>query len=164
MELERIGVALRPRESREALDLGAALLRANAGAVWQAWFAFTLPPFVLCNALGLLLGLPWLGLLLTWWLKPLFDRVPLYVLSRAVFDRAPRWRETLRGQRAMPWGPVVAARGWLRLEPRSMPAADTARCGPSIRAVPSAGLPPPPIRRRRGPVPRPIGRRCDRRR
>ena len=116
MELERIGVALRPRESREALDLGAALLRANAGAVWQAWFAFTLPPFVLCNALGLLLGLPWLGLLLTWWLKPLFDRVPLYVLSRAVFDRAPRWRETLRGQRAMPWGPVVAALGWLRLD------------------------------------------------
>jgi len=116
MELERIGVALRPRESREALDLGAAILRANAGAVWPAWFAFTAPPFVLCNALGLLLGLPWLGLLLTWWLKPLFDRVPLYVLSRAVFDHAPRWREAVRGQRAMPWGPTVAALTWLRVD------------------------------------------------
>lgn len=116
MELERISVVLRPRESREALDLGAAMLRANAGAVWPAWFAFTLPAFVLCNALGLLLGLPWLGLLLMWWLKPLFDRVPLYVLSRAVFDRAPRWRETLRGQRALPWGPIAAALTWLRLD------------------------------------------------
>ena len=116
MELERIGVVLRPRESREALDLGAAMLRANATAVWPAWFAFTLPLFVLCNALGLLLGLPWLGLLLMWWLKPLFDRVPLYVLSRAVFDRAPCWRETLRGQHALPWGPTVAGLSWLRVD------------------------------------------------
>jgi hypothetical protein len=116
MELERISVVLRPRESREALDLGAAMLRANAGAVWPAWFALTVPAFVLCNALGLLLGLPWLGLLLVWWLKPLFDRVPLYVLSRAVFDRAPRWRETLRGHRALPWGPTVAGLSWLRID------------------------------------------------
>lgn len=116
MELERISVVLRPRESREALDLGAAMLRANAGAVWPAWFAFTLPAFVLCNALGVLLGLPWLGLLLVWWLKPLFDRVPLYVLSRAVFDRAPRWRETLRGQRKLPWAPTVAGLSWLRVD------------------------------------------------
>lgn len=116
MELERIGVVLRPRESRESLDLGTTLLRANATAVWSAWFAFSAPLFVLCNALALLLGLPWLGLLLTWWLKPLFDRVPLYVLSRAVFDRTPHWRETLRGQRAMPWRPTVAGLAWLRVD------------------------------------------------
>src|SRR5574337_290834 len=83
MELERIRVVLRPRVPREALDLGAAMLRANARAVWSAWFAFTLPLFVLCNALGVLLGLPWLGWVLIWWLRPLFDRLPLYVLSRA---------------------------------------------------------------------------------
>src|SRR3546814_6324131 len=59
MELERISVVLRPRAPREALDLGAAMLRANARAVWSAWFAFTLPIFVLCNALGVLLELPW---------------------------------------------------------------------------------------------------------
>lgn len=116
MELERISVVLRPRETREALDLGAAMLRGHAGAVWSAWFAFTVPLFVLCNALGLLLGLPWLGLALMWWLKPLFDRLPLYVLSRAVFDHAPRWRDTLRGQRALPWGPTLAALLWLRVD------------------------------------------------
>jgi len=89
MELERIGVVLRPRVTREALDLGAAMLRAHARPVWSAWFAFTLPLFVLCNGLGVALGWPWLGWGLMWWLKPLFDRLPLYVLSRAVFDQAP---------------------------------------------------------------------------
>ncbi|CAM0999699.1 DUF4129 domain-containing protein [Rhodanobacter sp. Root179] len=116
MELERISVVLRPRVTREAVDLGAAMLRANARAVWSAWFAFTLPAFVLCNALGLLLDLPWLGWVLVWWLKPLFDRVPLYVLSRAVFDRAPGWRETLRGQRQWSWRSTLAGLTWLRID------------------------------------------------
>ncbi len=116
MELERISVVLRPRAPREALDLGAAMLRANAAAVWSAWFAFTVPVFVLCNALGVLLGLPWLGLVLVWWLKPLFDRLPLYVLSRAVFDRAPTWRETLRGQRQWSWRSTIAGLTWLRVD------------------------------------------------
>ncbi|MFC5437242.1 DUF4129 domain-containing protein [Rhodanobacter umsongensis] len=116
MELERISVVLRPRGPREAIDLGAAMLRANAAAVWSAWFAFTLPVFVLCNALGVLLGLPWLGLVLMWWLKPLFDRVPLYVLSRAVFERTPGWRETLRGQRQWRWRSTLAALSWLRVD------------------------------------------------
>jgi hypothetical protein len=116
MELERISVVLRPRVTREAVDLGAAMLRANARAVWSAWFAFTLPAFVLCNALGLLLDLPWLGWVLVWWLKPLFDRLPLYVLSRAVFDRAPTWRETLRGQRQWSWRSTLAGLTWLRID------------------------------------------------
>jgi hypothetical protein len=116
MELERIGVVLRPRTPREAIDLGAAMLRANAAAVWSAWFAFTLPMFVLCNALGVLLGLPWLGLVMMWWLKPLFDRIPLYVLSRAVFERTPGWRETLRGQRQWHWRSTLAALSWLRVD------------------------------------------------
>jgi hypothetical protein len=116
MELERISVVLRPRAPREAIDLGAAMLRGNASAVWSAWFAFTLPVFVLCNALGVVLGLPWLGLVLMWWLKPLFDRVPLYVLSRAVFERTPSWRETLRGQRQWSWRSTLAALSWLRVD------------------------------------------------
>jgi hypothetical protein len=116
MELERISVMLRPRVPREALDLGAAVLRANARAVWSAWFAFTLPLFVLCNALGVLLGIPWLGLVLMWWLKPLFDRVPLYVLSHAVFEQAPHWREALRGQRRWSWRSTLAGLTWLRID------------------------------------------------
>lgn len=116
MELERIGVVLRPRTPREAVDLGVVMLREHAVAVWSAWFAFTLPIAVVCIALGSLIGLPWLGLLLLWWMLPLFDRLPVYVLSRAVFDRAPSWRETLRGQRKMPWGGTWASLSWRRLD------------------------------------------------
>jgi hypothetical protein len=116
MELERISVALRPRTPREAIDLGAVMLRAYARPVWTAWFAFSLPIAAACAAAGLLLGLPWLGMLLIWWLLPLFDRVPLYVLSRAVFDQAPGWRETLRGQRQWRWGGTMASLTWRRLD------------------------------------------------
>ncbi|GAA0702265.1 hypothetical protein FHW84_002740 [Dyella sp. SG562] len=116
MELERITVALRPRTAREAVDLGAAMLRAHARTVWSAWFAFSLPVAALCIALGWLLHWPWLATLLIWWLLPLFDRVPLYVLSRAVFERAPRWRETLRGQRQWRWGGTIASITWRRID------------------------------------------------
>ncbi len=116
MELERITVALRPRTAREAIDLGAAMVRAHARAIWPAGFAVSLPVAAVCIAAGWLLQLPWLSTLLIWWLLPLFDRVPLYVLSRAVFERAPRWRETLRGQRQWPWGTTIAAATWRRID------------------------------------------------
>ena len=116
MELERITVALRPRTAREAVDLGVAMLRAHARPVWAAWFVSSLPVAALCIAAGWLLRWPWLATLLIWWLLPLFDRVPLYVLSRAVFERAPRWRETLRGQRQWPWGGTLASISWRRLD------------------------------------------------
>lgn len=116
MQLERIAVALRPRTSREAMDLGIALLRAHAGVVWIAWFALSLPCFVLAQGLAWLVGLPWLGLPVTWWLLPVFDRVPLYVLSHAVFEQAPGWRATLRGQARWPWGPTLAALSWRRVD------------------------------------------------
>jgi len=116
MELERITVALRPRTAREATDLGAAMLRAHARTVWSAWFVFSLPAAALSIAAGWLLHLPWLATLVIWWLLPLFDRIPLYVLSRAVFERAPRWRETLRGHRQWAWGGTLASITWRRID------------------------------------------------
>jgi hypothetical protein len=116
MQLERIGVALRPRTALEAMDLGAVMLRAHARQVWSAWFAFTLPIFIACQLIAWLTSMPWLGLLLPWWLRPLFERIPLYVLSRAVFERTPGWRETLKGQMHWPWARTIAALTWLRLD------------------------------------------------
>src|SRR5690348_3950640 len=46
-------------------------------------------------ALGAWLGKPWVALLLIWWLKPLYDRVVLHVLSRTVFGERPRTRAVL---------------------------------------------------------------------
>ena len=103
MQLDAISIALRPRAPWEATDLGIALVRRHAGVIYAAWVAITLPVCLLFSALGVLLELPWLAPLLLWWLKPIFDRIPLFVLSRAVFGQAPTWRETVRAQRHWGW-------------------------------------------------------------
>ena len=97
MRLEDLTVALRPRSAWEAVELGTALVRRHARAVWRPWLAGTLPAFALVNAACFAIDAPWLAMLLMWWLKPLFDRIPLYVLSRAVFVEVPGTRATLRG-------------------------------------------------------------------
>src|SRR5688572_18414614 len=50
-------------------------------------------------ALAWLLDRPWLAILLVWWLKPLYDRVVLHVLSRAVFGEKPDTRAVLAAWR-----------------------------------------------------------------
>jgi hypothetical protein len=47
-------------------------------------------------AAGGYLERPWLAIVLIWWLKPVYDRVVLHVLSRAVFGDIPGTRATLR--------------------------------------------------------------------
>lgn len=103
MHLEGISVALRPRSPWEATDLGIALVRRHAARIYAAWILVTLPACLLFTALGILIDQVWVGWLLMWWLKPIFDRIPLFVLSRAVFGDPPRLRETLRAQWRWGW-------------------------------------------------------------
>lgn len=112
MEIDRIAVVLRPRGSHEAMDLGTALLRRYARRIYAAWFPLTLPVLAIALALLSFDHRVWPSLLLLWWLKPLFARVPLFVVSRAVFAEAPDWRTTLRGVFA--WG-ATGMPGWLTL-------------------------------------------------
>lgn len=118
MEIERISVVLRLRSARESVDLGAAMLRRHARPIFTAWFIASLPFLAMAIALEQWLGKPWLPLLFLWWLKPVFARIPLYVVSRAVFAEAPDWRGALRGTLA--WG-LKGLPAWLtirRFDPR----------------------------------------------
>jgi hypothetical protein len=83
MNLEAITLKLRPRGTSEAMDLGVRLLQRNVRAVYVVWFATVVPLMLACLALAPVLY--WLPTLLIWWLKPLYDRIVLFVLSRAVF-------------------------------------------------------------------------------
>ncbi|KQW87829.1 hypothetical protein ASC94_25360 [Massilia sp. Root418] len=110
MRIDKLQIALRPRPAPQALDLGFALLRAHAGPVYKTWLALWLP---LC---GLALLLIWaapswaaLWMFLPWWLRPLLERGPLYVLSRQVFGEDVTWRQALRA-----W-PRQLGGGWFRL-------------------------------------------------
>lgn len=107
MKLEALTVSLRPRTAWEACELGMALVRSHAGAIWKPWLLVTLPILLLLNAAGWALDLLWLSGLLMWWFKPWFDRLPLFVISRAVFGETPSTRQTVRAQ--LRWG----ARWWL---------------------------------------------------
>lgn len=110
MELEKLQIDLRPRPNAQALELGMALLRAHAGTVYAAWLTLWLPLVAL--AAGLAYFFPDYGtwwLFLPWWLRPLLERAPLYILSRQVFGETVTWREALRA-----W-PRQLKRGWFRL-------------------------------------------------
>lgn len=110
MQLDKLQLALRPRPAAQALDLGHALLRANAGATYAAWLALWLPLMALCTALALWQQENyWLWLNLGWWLRALPERAPLYVLSRRVFGEEVSWREAVRA-----W-PSQLGGGWLSL-------------------------------------------------
>ncbi|GAB3388118.1 DUF4129 domain-containing protein [Azotobacter armeniacus] len=85
---------LRPRSPWEAMDLGVLLARRHAGLLMLAW---ALPGLPLLALLSLLLWeSPGWALLIFWWLKPLGERLPLFILSRALFGETPRLGETLR--------------------------------------------------------------------
>ena len=75
MRLDQVRVELRPRSPWEAMELGNALVRHHAGAIWRPWAAATLPVFVLLNAAAWALDALWLATLAMWWLLPLFDRI-----------------------------------------------------------------------------------------
>ncbi|QNM95778.1 DUF4129 domain-containing protein [Chitinimonas koreensis] len=110
MQLERLQLDLRPRPHWQAIDLGLALLRRSAGTAYAAWLALWLPLLALTALLGWFFpeeaGWLWLP---AWWLRPLLERVVIYVLSRAVFDQQVSWREALRA-----W-PRQLGGGWFRL-------------------------------------------------
>jgi hypothetical protein len=117
MRAEQLRVELYPRSPWEAMELGIALVRTHARAIWLPWFVLSLPLVVLINGLCLWLGQAWWAALLVWWLKPVFDRIPLYVLSRAVFGDAPTLRETLQAQWRWGWRPMRGYLSWRRLGP-----------------------------------------------
>ncbi|MES2708906.1 MAG: DUF4350 domain-containing protein [Verrucomicrobiota bacterium] len=94
MKLENISAVLRPRSNQEAADLGLALVRRHAAGIFKAWLTLLLP---LWGLLILLLhDYPSVTVFVVWWLKPLYDRVVLFYLGRALFGDAPPLRTQLR--------------------------------------------------------------------
>lgn len=93
MRLEDITAEVRPRVAWEAIDLGFHMAQA-----W--WRALALIGLVLILPFILLLHLLLydhiiIASLVTWWLKPLYDRVYLHFYSRALFGETPTVRDTL---------------------------------------------------------------------
>ena len=84
MRAEGLTIELRERAPWEAVDLGVALVRRHAGVILPVWLLVTGIALLVFALPAWWFDAPWLVGLLIWWCKPLFDRIPLYVLSRAV--------------------------------------------------------------------------------
>lgn len=117
MRIDQLDVVLRARSQWEAMELGSALVRRHAAAIWKPWLLLTLPVFALLNLAGWWLEAFWLPALLMWWLKPAFERIPLYVISRGAFGAVPGTADTLRAQWRWGWRGLLAYLGWRRLSP-----------------------------------------------
>lgn len=94
MRLEDVTAEIRPRAPWESIDLGCALARQHIKTIWKSWFVTIIP---LWGVLALLLrDHPWWFLLCLWWLKPIYDRVILFIVSQALFGAAPSVKTVLK--------------------------------------------------------------------
>lgn len=96
MQLDRIAIVVRPRNAWEAIDLGMRMALSWWKPVYGAWLAAYLPVITVITLICVQLNQPWIALIAVWWVKPLLERVPLYVLSRVVFGETPRIADALR--------------------------------------------------------------------
>lgn len=111
MDLNKTSAKIRPRNHWQAIDLGFQMVQKWWKPLYFQWFVVTLPFFLISQLISI--PLDWLGILLFWWLKPLWERAPLYYLSHALFGEYPTWRETLRAMPklfAVQWFPSLTWR------------------------------------------------------
>lgn len=115
MRLTDASVAIRPRSAWEAMDLGVLLARRHAGLLMASWALLTLPLFgLLCL---LLWQYPGWAILLFWWLKPLYERLPLYILSHALFGATPSLKQAFKALPGLLKPQLLASLTWRRLSP-----------------------------------------------
>ncbi|KIH82012.1 DUF4129 domain-containing protein [Pseudomonas batumici] len=113
MRLTDASVAIRPRNTWEAMDLGVLLARQHRGLLMGSWALVTLPVFALLSVL--LWDHPSIAMLLFWWLKPAFERLPLHILSKALFGDTPSLKQTLKAWPRLLKPQLLASLTWRRL-------------------------------------------------
>jgi len=94
-----IAITLRRRTPWEAMDLGLAMLQRWWRQVYLPLFLVVAAAAGCAWALGTWAGNIWVAFFVFWWLKPLYDRVVLHVLSRAVFGEVQGLRTVLHDAR-----------------------------------------------------------------
>jgi hypothetical protein len=90
-----IAITLRRRSPWEAMDLGFSMLQRWWRPAYAAHAMVFVPIASLVIAACWASGVLWLAIFIIKWLEPLYDRVVLHVLSRAVFGEVPTWRKVL---------------------------------------------------------------------
>lgn len=113
MRLTDASVVIRPRTSWEAIDLGVLLAQRHRALLMTSWAIVTLPVFALLTLL--LWDYPSVAVLVFWWLKPAYERLPLLILSQALFGSAPSLRQALKSFPSALKPQLIASLTWRRL-------------------------------------------------
>ncbi len=94
MNLDQVTLEIRPRNAWEAVDLGLQMAR----RWWKSLLSVSLITAFPILIIALLLPADkwWLSALILWWLKPIYERPLLHILSRAVFNDLPSITTTFR--------------------------------------------------------------------
>jgi len=95
------------------MDLGVLMAREHRAVLMGSWALVSLPVFLLLTAL--LWQYPSYALFLFWWLKPAFERLPLYILSKALFGETPSLKQAVRQWPRLLRGQLFASLTWRRL-------------------------------------------------
>ncbi|WP_419708764.1 DUF4129 domain-containing protein [Pseudomonas sp. NFX224] len=113
MRLSDASVVIRPRPTWEAMDLGVLLSQRHRRLLMTSWAIVTLPFFALLS--WLLWESPSVAVFIFWWLKPAFERLPLYILSKAMFGETPTLKQALAQWPRLLKPQLLASLTWRRL-------------------------------------------------
>ena len=96
MQLDRITARIAPRTAWQAMDLGVRLYQHWIWPLTRLYILLSLPVLLL---IVLVAGETyyWYGLLLFWWLKPLWERPLLEYCARALFSQPTSLSELIKG-------------------------------------------------------------------
>ncbi|WP_198264300.1 hypothetical protein [sulfur-oxidizing endosymbiont of Gigantopelta aegis] len=94
MNLQALTFAVRPRSPWEAMDVAVRLAVTHWRLLLASWLVCVLPIFLIVNVL-LLQAHPYWVFFILWFLKPLYDRVPLFVLSRVIFAEKTSYKDVI---------------------------------------------------------------------
>jgi hypothetical protein len=113
MQLNETTLVIRPRTPWEAIDLGVLLAARHWRLLLSSWALATLPLFAVLTLL--LWNHPTLVLVLIWWLKPAFERLPLHILAQALFAAPPPVGQALRQWLRLLRPQLLTSLTWRRL-------------------------------------------------
>lgn len=115
MDLSKISIKLRPRNGYAAVDLGIRLAQKNWKQMFFSALFFTLPLF-----LALILLMPshpvWTAIII-WWLKPLWERPLLLIISQDVFHQSMRMSEIIKLGNKLLFKQAIQSLTWRRFSP-----------------------------------------------
>lgn len=113
MQINETTLVIRPRNPWEAIDLGVRLATRHARVLLKSWALVTVPLYALLTLV--LWNHPSVVFFIIWWLKPAFDRLPLLILSKALFGTAPQVAPALRQWLRVLRPQLLASLTWRRL-------------------------------------------------